>query len=72
MRRRSSSQLPVIVTPYAGVAGELVLDGENGFIEELDADLWAQRGINLPTHQMLTKDDVNRIAKSLTLALSKI
>ena len=43
--------LPVIVTPYAGVAGELVLDGENGFIEELDADLWAQRAAHLLTRQ---------------------
>lgn len=29
------------------------------------ADLWAQRGINLPTHQMLTQNDVLRIARSL-------
>lgn len=34
------------------------------------ADLWAQRGINLPTHQGLTKDDVQRIADSLRQALS--
>lgn len=32
------------------------------------ADLWAQRGINLPTHQMLTKDDVTRIADALNKA----
>ena len=35
--------LPVLVSPYAGVAGELILDGENGFICELDAHLWAER-----------------------------
>lgn len=34
------------------------------------ADLWAQRGINLPTHQDLTQDDVQRIAKSLSRALT--
>lgn len=34
------------------------------------ADLWAQRGINLPTHQGLTQDDVRRIADSLGQALS--
>jgi perosamine synthetase len=33
------------------------------------ADEWAQRGINLPTHQDLTQVDVQRIAKSLLTAL---
>jgi len=36
------------------------------------ADLWAQRGINLPTHQMLSKEDVVRIADALSTALSLI
>lgn len=34
------------------------------------ADLWAGRGINLPTHQDLTRDDVNRVAAALTDVLS--
>ncbi|QAU24995.1 DegT/DnrJ/EryC1/StrS family aminotransferase [Dyella sp. M7H15-1] len=34
------------------------------------ADLWAQRGINLPTHQDLTREDVERIASSLKVALA--
>lgn len=33
------------------------------------ADLWAQRGINLPTHQDLTQNDVQRVAQSLQTAL---
>ena len=33
------------------------------------ADTWAQRGINLPTHQDLTEADVRRIAAALTDAL---
>jgi glycosyltransferase involved in cell wall biosynthesis len=33
--------LPVIVSPHAGVADELVLDGENGFVAELDVSVWA-------------------------------
>lgn len=41
--------LPVIVSPHAGVAGELVLDGENGFVCPLDADLWADRAVALLT-----------------------
>lgn len=35
--------LPVIVSPEAGAAGELVRDGENGFICELTVDQWADR-----------------------------
>ena len=34
------------------------------------ADLWAGRGMNLPTHQDLTQADVQRIAHSLTQALA--
>lgn len=34
-----------------------------------NADLWAQRGINLPTHQMLTQEDVIRIADALKQAI---
>lgn len=34
------------------------------------ADLWAQRGINLPTHQDLTQDDIQRIAASLREVLA--
>jgi perosamine synthetase len=33
------------------------------------ADEWAQRGINLPTHTMLSKTDVHRILESRTKAL---
>lgn len=39
--------LPVIVSPYAGVAGELVIDGENGYVCELDATVWAERAARL-------------------------
>ena len=42
--------LPVIVSPFAGVANELVRDGENGFICELDAKLWADKAEYLLTH----------------------
>jgi glycosyltransferase involved in cell wall biosynthesis len=39
--------LPVIVSPEAGVAGELVLDGQNGYVCPLDIDMWAERAITL-------------------------
>ena len=34
------------------------------------ADTWAQRGINLPTHQFVTKEDVQRIAREITKAVA--
>jgi glycosyltransferase involved in cell wall biosynthesis len=41
--------LPVIVSPHAGAAGELVRDGENGFICELSLDQWTERAVLLLT-----------------------
>lgn len=35
--------LPVLVSPHAGAAGELILDNENGFVCALDPALWANR-----------------------------
>ncbi|CAN5127043.1 hypothetical protein BH11PSE11_BH11PSE11_38490 [soil metagenome] len=45
--------LPVIVSPYAGVADELVRNGQNGFVCELDVDLWADKA-----EYLLTNGDV--------------
>lgn len=39
--------LPIIVSPFAGVNGELVVEGENGFICPLDAEMWAGRAAHL-------------------------
>ena len=35
--------LPIIVSPFAGVNGELIVEGENGFIRALDSEAWADR-----------------------------
>jgi len=35
--------LPIVVSPHAGVAGELVVDGENGFICDLEINRWTER-----------------------------
>lgn len=43
--------LPVLVSPYAGAAGELVRDNENGFVCDLDVNLWAERATLLLTLQ---------------------
>lgn len=41
--------LPVLVSPHAGVAGELVVDGENGFVCDLEVETWAERAVVLLT-----------------------
>jgi glycosyltransferase involved in cell wall biosynthesis len=45
--------LPVLTSPLAGVAGELVRDGENGYICALDLPLWADRAQSLLDSQAL-------------------
>lgn len=45
--------LPIIVSPHAGVAGELVVDGENGFICPLERDLWIDRVSLLRSNEAL-------------------
>jgi glycosyltransferase involved in cell wall biosynthesis len=45
--------LPVIVTPHAGVANELVIDSENGYIRELDIRQWAEAAADLLSNQAL-------------------
>lgn len=39
--------LPVIVSPHAGVAGELVLDGSNGYVRDLDVTQWTEAAVSL-------------------------
>ena len=34
--------LPVLITPEAGAARELVVDGVNGYVLELDVETWAE------------------------------
>jgi glycosyltransferase involved in cell wall biosynthesis len=42
-----ASGTPVITTPYAGVAGDLVLHGVNGYVLNPDAGLWAGKIVEL-------------------------
>ncbi len=44
-----ASGLPVLITPVAGSAGELVRDGENGFVLPLDSNRWVDAAITLLT-----------------------
>lgn len=42
-----ASGTPVIMTPYAGAANDLVINGKNGFVIGIDASLWASKIIEL-------------------------
>lgn len=39
--------LPVLVSPFAGSAGELIRDGENGFVLPLNIEQWADAAVRL-------------------------
>ncbi len=43
--------LPVIVSPHAGVAGELVVDGKNGYVRALDVGTWADAAVHLLSNE---------------------
>lgn len=45
--------LPVIVSPHAGVADELVVDGRNGFVRELALEPWADAAATLLSNEAL-------------------
>jgi len=51
-----AAKLPVLVSPHAGAAGELVLDGENGYVCELDVGAWADRALTLLTFPELYRN----------------
>lgn len=48
-----ASSLPVIVSPQAGVAGELVVDAYNGFVREIDIEGWADAAATLLSNDAL-------------------
>jgi glycosyltransferase involved in cell wall biosynthesis len=45
--------VPTIVSPHAGAAGELILDGVNGFVRPLDLSRWADAAVELLTDDFL-------------------
>lgn len=55
---------PVLVTAQAGVAGELVRNGENGYVCDLDAELWSERAALL-----LSDPDIWRAFSRRSLAI---
>jgi glycosyltransferase involved in cell wall biosynthesis len=45
--------LPILVSPHAGAAGELIVDGENGFVCRLSVDQWSEHAALLLTNEAL-------------------
>lgn len=45
---------PVITTPYAGVAHELVVDGKTGYVRNIDINAWADAALKV------LQDDIHR------------
>ena len=39
--------MPVLTSPHAGCAGELVRDGDSGFVLPLDPEVWADRAVRM-------------------------
>ncbi len=42
-----SAGVPVIISPNAGAADDLIISGKNGFVVENDVELWAQKTIEI-------------------------
>ena len=59
--------LPVLVTPHAGAAGELVVDGRNGYVRELRVPLWADGAQRLLSDdalwQAFSDDSLRRVRR---------
>lgn len=48
--------LPCVSSPHTGAAGELIVDGVNGYVCRLDRDLWVTRCVNLLKDDALWSD----------------
>ncbi len=59
--------LPVLVSPHAGVAGELVVDGCNGYVRDLRVPLWADGAERLLSDdalwQAFSDDSLRRVRR---------
>lgn len=59
--------LPVIVSPHAGAAGELVVDGSNGYVLDLELAAWTDAAVDLLTdaekYQRFSQSSLARVAE---------
>ena len=64
--------LPVITTPYAGSADDLVIDGYNGFILDLDVFAWSVKTLKLLNNEKLyTEFSKNALSKIKEFSVEK-
>lgn len=55
-----ASGTPVLVTPYAGVANDLVRNDENGYILDIDKEIWSRKIVQILNDENLW----NRLSKN--------
>lgn len=51
-----ASGTPVVTTPFAGVVDDLVIDKKNGYILDIDSDIWAKKSIEILNSPKLWKE----------------
>lgn len=61
-----ASGTPVIVTPYAGVANDLVKDNVNGFVLDINKELWSEKIIEILDNETLWEN----LSKKAKLSVS--
>ncbi|MBP9058897.1 MAG: glycosyltransferase family 4 protein [Rhodoferax sp.] len=64
-----ASGMPVLISPHAGAADELVKEGVNGYIMELDAEIWSRAAARLLSDEVLYTQ-FSRQSKELVSAYS--
>ena len=47
---------PVIITPYAGAANELIINGENGYVLEPNSNIWSERVIEILQNPLMLEE----------------
>jgi glycosyltransferase involved in cell wall biosynthesis len=57
--------LPTVVSPHAGAAGELIVNGQNGYVRDLDVPQWTAACVELLTtpqlHERFAAEAVRRV-----------
>jgi glycosyltransferase involved in cell wall biosynthesis len=60
-----ASGTPVVTSPHAGVAHELVIDGLNGYVLESQIDLWSEKIVGLLGHEQRWEEMHENTANSV-------
>lgn len=64
--------VPVITSPFSGAADDLVIDGNNGFVIDLNVELWVEKVYQLLTNEKLyNKFSINALDKVKEFSVEK-